>query len=145
MSVKGDRDSLKELGTYVQFNVRGVNAAPKPESIIGAGSYFLRLLSVYCRPKTTTAKTILSLPSDRSRFRLCLLYDYHFSPRHGIISRRFELEGWNFVWCFLMTWKPRFSSRKKIGPPLPPKNRFEGLTSRVERGKMGQLGKMGHF
>ena len=38
MSVKGDRDSLKELGTYVQYNVRGANAAPKPESILGAGT-----------------------------------------------------------------------------------------------------------
>ena len=40
--------------------------------------------------------------------------------KHGIISKRFELEGWNFVWSFLMTWQARFSSRKKIGPPQPP-------------------------
>ena len=51
MSVKGDRDSLKELGTYVQYNVRGVNAAPKPESILGAGrsqfrSHFEKVLDV---------------------------------------------------------------------------------------------------
>ena len=34
--------------------------------------------------------------------------------KHGIFSKRFELEDGNFVWCFLMTWKPSFSSRKKI-------------------------------
>ena len=40
--------------------------------------------------------------------------------KHGIISKQFELEGWNCVWCFFMTWQARFSSIKNIGPPLPP-------------------------
>ena len=40
--------------------------------------------------------------------------------KHGIISKRFELEGWNLLWCFIMTWQARFSSRIKIEPPLPP-------------------------
>ena len=40
--------------------------------------------------------------------------------KHGIFSKRFELEDGNFIWCFLMTWQPRFNSRKKIGAPYPP-------------------------
>ena len=40
--------------------------------------------------------------------------------KHRIISKRFELQGWNFVWCFLMTWQARFSHRILIGPPQPP-------------------------
>ena len=40
--------------------------------------------------------------------------------KDGIFPKRFELESWNFVWCFLMTCQARFSSRKKIGPPQPP-------------------------
>ena len=52
--------------------------------------------------------------------------------QHAIISKHFELEGWNFVWRFPQTWQASFSSRIKIGPPQPPyhpRNKCERLTT----------------
>ena len=37
--------------------------------------------------------------------------------KHGIIFKRFELEGWNSVWCFFMTWHGIKIRNKNWTPP----------------------------
>ena len=66
------------------------------------------------------AQSIASFLSTLILQGWCQMSDVVSNFKHGIISKHFELEGWNFVWCFLMTWQARFSSRIKIGHPQPP-------------------------